>query len=391
MSTYVFVVRHLTKSNFYHKVSHSKNSPRLQLESAINKMKSLSSRPIIKAIIFLSIARFSNVVSAKEIVPDNEIPLETEPPTLPVISVTLPAGVTTDDKDIADVIDSLIRGGGMEEETTSAPTAMPTKKPYKSLKETMFRQEFKVNHSKEFTNHEVKAFEELHQQYTVYFSPLSPAEVEKTIKTVCTVNRQSLESNDDDRRSLRRGAERSLEMLAQESLYLDFTMTYESTHYNVTEYPKLFQNWSANNLDVVLDQMRFMEIDVQSVDIPRRIVISTRPPSVTPSTTSRDESITIATTTDSTPAITSKTGSKWSVAAIVVFSIALLLAVATLCLGVSVFLSKQSCFDDEVAEANQNRDPQDYWKESHPHNHPDDTTSTMDSVIMIDSHLAHYP
>ena len=389
MSTCVFVRRHLTKSNFCHKLSNSNNPPPAAAQKYENKMRSLSSQSIIKAIIFLTVARFSQGVSAKEIAVDNEIPLETEPPTLPIISVTLPAGVTTDDKDIADVIDSLITSG--DETTTSAPTAMPTKKPYKSRKETMFRQEFKVDHDKEFSNHEVKAFEELHQQYTVYFSPLSPAEVEKTIKTVCTFHRQSLETNGDDRRLLRLRSQRNLETMSQQSLYVDFTMTYESTHYNVTEYPKLFQNWSANNLDVMLDQMRFMDIDVQSVDIPRRIVVSTPAPSATPSTSTRDESIIIATTTDSTPAIaTSKGRSKWSVAAIVVFSIALLLAVATLFLGVSVFLSKQSCFDDDEAAETHHHESGDYWKESCPHNHPDDTTSTMDSVLVIDSHLSHY-
>ena len=342
-------------------------------------MKSITSPSIITAIV-LALAGFCHVVSAEQI--ENENELQTEPPSLPIIEVTLPAGVTTTDEDIADVIDSLIRTTGDNETeapvTTSPPTEMlSTTEPYLSLKETMFRQEFLVG--KEFTDREIKAFEELHQQYTVYFSPLSPAEVEQTITTICTVHRQSLEGE-----RMLRGSGRSLTTETQR-LSVDFVMTYESTRYNVTEYPKLFQEWSAENLDVMLDQMRFLKIDVTGVEVPKRIVIST------PTEPPREKLSTIATTTDNTDTtIVVVQQTKWSVAAIVVFSIALLLAIATMVVGINVFLNKHplTCLDGDGIESN--ADIEKHPKS--PHTHCDET-SCMDSVGM-DSHasqlLSHY-
>jgi len=338
-------------------------------------MKYITSPSIITAMV-LAVAAFCHVVSAEQI--ENE--LQTEPPTLPIIEVTLPAGVTTTDEDIADVIDSLIRTTGDNETeapvTTSPPTEMPfTTEPYLSLKETMFRQEFLVG--KEFTDREIKAFEELHQQYTVYFSPLSPAEVEQTITTICTVHRQSLEGE-----RMLRGSGRSL-TTETERLSVDFVMTYESTRYNVTEYPKLFQEWSAENLDVMLDQMRFLKIDVTGVEVPKRIVISK------PTESPRETLSTIASTTDNTTIVVVQQ-TKWSVAAIVVFSIALLLAISTMVVGIHVFLNKHplTCLDDDRIDTN--ADIEKHPKS--PHTHCDET-SCMDSVGM-DSHasqlLSHY-
>mmetsp|Transcript_18947 Transcript_18947/g.47013 ORF Transcript_18947/g.47013 Transcript_18947/m.47013 type:complete len:133 (+) Transcript_18947:443-841(+) len=59
-------------------------------------------------------------------------------------------------------------------------------------------------------------------------------------------------------------------------------MAYESQHYDVTEYPKLFQNWTANNLDHVLDQFQLLKFHVSSVDAPKLIFLSTLEPPCQP-------------------------------------------------------------------------------------------------------------
>jgi len=82
----------------------------------------------------------------------------------------------------------------------------------------------------------------------------------------------------DLRRQLRnKGGERERERHLQEDgplLVIDYTMRYESMHNDVTDYPKLFQNWTAHHLDGILDQMEFLVFGVLNVQVPTRIVLS---------------------------------------------------------------------------------------------------------------------
>ena len=181
--------------------------------------------------------------------------------------------------------------------TTPAPTSQPTMMN-PSLKETKFRQEFQVGNNREFNGDEVSLFQTIYQRYTVDFSELSASEVEDKITTICTVDKQTILFSARERqlqndiawstylRPWRRRRERRLEdqTVPEETntLNVDYTMSYKSRHYDVTEYPKLFQNWTTNNLDVVLEQMQFLNFDVISVDIPKRIVVSTPSPTVSP-------------------------------------------------------------------------------------------------------------
>merc|ERR1719343_417085 len=214
---------------------------------------------------------------------------ETNPPTLPIIEVKLPAGVSTDDEDIADVIDSLIRGDSNGSSKDPKPNPPPPKSQQASRKEAMFRQQFTVQNNREFADEELELFEDLLEQYTLYFAPLSPIEVETKVTTDCTVHRQYL-LNQGDRKldssstnMLRHGNKRrELQDQSPTTLQVDFSMTYESMHYNVTEYPKLFQNWMSNNGNVVVEQMQFLSMDVVSVDRPRRIVVMTPEPTSPP-------------------------------------------------------------------------------------------------------------
>jgi hypothetical protein len=171
---------------------------------------------------------------------------------------------------------------------TGKPSPAPTGQPSwlePSSKETKFRQEFFVENGREFNEDELQLFRTLYQRYTVNFSPLPLSEVESKITTICIVDKQTF---------LFEAGERNLQYVTNSSatpqvrgledgtskLNVDYTMKYESRYYNVTEYPKLFQNWTTNNLDVVLNEMQFLRMNVTKVNIPKRIVVSTPAPSM---------------------------------------------------------------------------------------------------------------
>merc|ERR1719428_2525521 len=59
-------------------------------------------------------------------------------------------------------------------------------------------------------------------------------------------------------------------------------MTYSSQHYNVSTYPKLFQDWTNSNLAVVLEQMNFLKFNVTAIETAKRIVVSTQSPTISP-------------------------------------------------------------------------------------------------------------
>ena len=69
---------------------------------------------------------------------------------------------------------------------------------------------------------------------------------------------------------------------APRRLKVDCTMKYESRYYNVTNYPKLFQNWTNNSLNAVKDKLVIARMNVTEVKIPKRIVVSTPSPTLSP-------------------------------------------------------------------------------------------------------------
>lgn len=252
---------------------------------------------------------------------------DTMPPTLPTISVTLPAGVTAHDADIADVIDSLIRGEPFSA-TNDDEKLTTSKLPNPSRTETRFRQDIKISNPRELTREEIELFEDLLRHYTVYFSPLSIDEVESRISSKCTVYRQVL-----------RMEEVHLQHWVINTVQLDFILTYESLYYDVADYPKLFQDWTSNNLDVLLDQLQFLNLDITSVDSPRSILpssIPTLPP------TSQHGLVAILPELENNDLLSIvPKESRWSVTAIVVFSISLLVAVGILTVAISISLGNR--------------------------------------------------
>lgn len=237
------------------------------------------------------------------------------------------------------------------------------------LKETKFRQEFQVGNGREFNDDELSLFQTLYQRYTVDFAPIPASEVEEKITTVCTVDKQTFLFTNRKRRLqkdkglisyLRRGL-RGLEDVTVEqetdTLNVDYTMSYESRHYNVTEYPKLFQNWTTNNLNVVLEQMQFLNFDVVSVNVPRRILVRTPAPtiSVAPS-----EAPTLAPTTSPRPSNLATeefiptleptevgAGNGFGQFNIIIISVSLIIAVAIIAIGLFLFYRKRRTNRDD--------------------------------------------
>lgn len=187
-----------------------------------------------------------------------------------VIEVTLPVGVSINDPDAPEIIDALIAGDPpfSRSETAPGPSPAPSLQEV-SKQKTMFRQEFRLG-SNELDVDELILFERLYEGYTVDFSPLPDSEVESKITTTCEVRHLSSRFEEQD------------DQIVQ---IVDFTMTYESRHYDVKEYPKLFQNWITNNADVVLTQLNWLGMmRVEEVGSLKRIVISsTIAPSTAPS------------------------------------------------------------------------------------------------------------
>merc|ERR1711933_152894 len=140
-----------------------------------------------------------------------------------------------------------------------------------SVKETNFRHEFRVEAARKFGDDDISIFEMIYQRYTAEFSPDSKAS--SRIKTTCIVTRQSIDPTPN---------------LVDETndflLVVDYTMRFESSYYDVTTYPQLFQNWVDSNLDTLLVQMRTLGFDITAVDRPKRIIVSTPAPSMVPST-----------------------------------------------------------------------------------------------------------
>jgi len=205
------------------------------------------------------------------------------------IEVTLPVGVNLNDPDAPEIINELIAGDpSSRSEIASVPTPPPSL-PEVSKQKTKFRQEFRVESQlgKEFHKDELDLFKALYQRYTVDFSSLAESEVESKITTTCEVRNQYFRYEDpgDRRRLVESPQLRRRLQDDQLVIMVDFSMTYESRHYDVTEYPKLFQNWINNNANFVLTQLQTLGLRVLEVGSLKRIVISssTPVPSMAPS------------------------------------------------------------------------------------------------------------
>jgi hypothetical protein len=206
---------------------------------------------------------------------------------------------------------------GTDEENTEQPSLLlqvPSQ-----IKNT-FRQSFWVGNNEEFNDFEVKVFETIYRGNTFQFAP-NNHEASKTV-TNCTIFRQGIqyltaaEEEEEvvvvaeDRNSIMNStaAATAAEIIGRDKdnvvvLNIDFTMQYYSNDYNVKDYPRLFQNWTNQNLFSIQNQMSVLNLNVTHVSKASRIVVSTSEPSAPTSEPSAPTSAPSAVSTATTPTI----------------------------------------------------------------------------------------
>jgi hypothetical protein len=167
------------------------------------------------------------------------------------------------------------------------PTALPTFRE-SIIAEARFRQKFLVGNGRIFNDNEIAIFETLYQGYTKSFAQNDDTK----IMTTCVVDAQE---GLDERRLLRkrngfagnggmpwksRPERRTQGDEIIEAVNMDYTMTYTSSHFNVSSYPILFQNWINVNLVTVTEQMRLLQLNVSEAQTASRLIIRTPAPTV---------------------------------------------------------------------------------------------------------------
>lgn len=157
-----------------------------------------------------------------------------------------------------------------------------------TLAQGTFRQKLIIGNGLIFDDSEVDLFQTLYAGYTVHYS-VSDADVSAgDIITTCTVLNMELianttsvtnatlleESELGNRKLLLRGSSASTgkrdlqdeEELPIEGMFIDYTVSYESSYYDVTHYEVLFQNWINVNLDFVVEGLQTLNFNVSQVE-----------------------------------------------------------------------------------------------------------------------------
>mmetsp|Transcript_18406 Transcript_18406/g.21278 ORF Transcript_18406/g.21278 Transcript_18406/m.21278 type:complete len:238 (+) Transcript_18406:30-743(+) len=143
--------------------------------------------------------------------------------------------------------------------------------PFPSEIATKFRQGFRVENGKEFTEDEIELIESIYVANTINFAPNNEVE---SVTTNCTVFRQDIIVLPEDD-----------ELDTESVLSVDYVMTFDSKYYSVENYTRMFQNWTNLNLETIQEQMNLLSINVTEVDKASRIVVTTPSPTTTPDST----------------------------------------------------------------------------------------------------------
>ena len=141
------------------------------------------------------------------------------------------------------------------------------------IKTTIFRQSFWVENNEVFNDFEIEEFQTIYSGSTFQFAPNN--EASKTV-TNCSVFHQQMsvteereeDEDDEDQTNFR--------------LNIDFTMQYESNYHDVEDYPRMFQNWTNQNLESIRFRFNELNLDVSDVGKAFRIVVSTTAPAPVP-------------------------------------------------------------------------------------------------------------
>ena len=156
------------------------------------------------------------------------------------------------------------------------PTAEPTfEKPSWAI--GFFRQRFIVGNGRIFSEEEVASFQEQFENYTVNFGPQTAVDGGR-INTTCTVTGQL----GLFRRNLGLGNTRGRSLQGQFTFNeVDFSMSFQSLHTNVSTYPVLFQTYINQNRDIVALDLQRLGLDVMEIERASRSGLTTPAPTTT--------------------------------------------------------------------------------------------------------------
>ena len=127
--------------------------------------------------------------------------------------------------------------------------------------ETKFRQEFQVGNGREFSKDELVLLQILYRRLTVDFTRAPAVDIESKITTACTIEKQTIGSK-------RLQSETGSGSPQVGTLTVEYTMKYESSYYKMDHYPKMFQTWITENMNVLLVRMQVLGINVHQINIP---------------------------------------------------------------------------------------------------------------------------
>ncbi|OEU08221.1 hypothetical protein FRACYDRAFT_250008 [Fragilariopsis cylindrus CCMP1102] len=141
------------------------------------------------------------------------------------------------------------------------------------IKTTIFRQSFWVENNEVFNDFKVEEFQTIYSGSTFQFAPNN--EASKTV-TNCSVFHQQMsvpEEKEEDEEE-----DEDDEDQTNFRLDIDFTMRYESIYHEVEDYPRMFQNWTNQNLETIRYKLNVLNLDVSDLGKALRIVVSTTAP-----------------------------------------------------------------------------------------------------------------
>ena len=139
------------------------------------------------------------------------------------------------------------------------------------IEPTIFRQSFWVGNNEVFNDFEIEEFQTIYSGSTFQFAPNN--EASKTV-TNCTVFHQQMSVPEEKEEAEDRDDENQTNF----RLDIDFTMGYESNYHDVEDYPRMFQNWTNQNLESIGFRFNELNLDVSDVGKAFRIVLSTTAP-----------------------------------------------------------------------------------------------------------------
>ena len=296
----------------------------------------------------------ASVASGQTVAPAAAPIFETTSPTLNVSAISVPSvdGATSQPSSIPSDLPS--------DMPSLAPSAEPTLE-LQSFASERFRQEFKVENGRLFSEYEEILFQGLYGSYTEDFAPQESRTVDGRIFTSCEFLSQSFVARRLAFASGRSYGIRARRLQNASVIAVDFSMQYTSLYSDVTTYPTLFQLHVNSNLEKIAEQMQLLGLNASEALIASRIVIrpdpTTKPtavPTLKPSQSTTPSMMpsdfpSLPPSSEDLPATESPSESPSVVAQkripgsdVTVISVSVVLAIAIVIVGLSVYKKKKN-------------------------------------------------